>query len=336
MGPRPCSGHRGDFIRGLSPQILRMTKQDQPLQEISPLVSVVICYFNEADVLSEAIESVLEQDYLHIEIILVNDGSTDSSEETAIAYQDRYPEKIIRCHHPGNKNRGLSASRNLGIRHASGEWICFLDADDVFFPTKVSAQHAMAQAYPEADMIAGATLYNYSLMPQNRPNNIVPVGTAQNRLVHPPELLFDLYPLGTGQAPCMHSLFVRKSAIERVGGFEDAFRGMYEDQVFLTKIYLQCAVFVTDTCHCEYRLRPGSMMHQSESGKAYRNIRRRYLNWAEQYIRTKYMDYPAFISLVEERRKQNGRHWIGWIVHQGRNLWNRARKKFSHLKSTDI
>jgi glycosyltransferase involved in cell wall biosynthesis len=97
------------------------------------LVSVIICVYNSSAFIAEAIESVLKQDYPKIELIVVNDGSSDNSAGIAT----RYSQVKLLSH---ATNQGLPSARNTGIKAASGEYIAFLDADDQWAPTKISTQ----------------------------------------------------------------------------------------------------------------------------------------------------------------------------------------------------
>ncbi|HPI71773.1 MAG TPA: glycosyltransferase family 2 protein [bacterium] len=105
-----------------------------------PLVSVVIPTFNRADLLPAAIDSVLGQTYERLEILVVDDGSTDHTMEVLRPYADRI--RVIAGEH-----RGPSAARNLGMRAATGEYLCFLDSDDVYYPYKVQAQVEQMSAH---------------------------------------------------------------------------------------------------------------------------------------------------------------------------------------------
>src|SRR5688572_12435956 len=105
-----------------------------------PLVSIIIIFLNAADFLREAIESVLTQTYENWELLLVDDGSSDGSTAIASGYVTQYPEKLRSLEHPNHDNFGMSASRNLGIRHAKGQYIAFLDADDVWMSDKLAHQ----------------------------------------------------------------------------------------------------------------------------------------------------------------------------------------------------
>ncbi|MGE5357347.1 MAG: glycosyltransferase family 2 protein [Deltaproteobacteria bacterium] len=97
--------------------------------EKSILFSIIIPTFNRANMISRAIESVIAQTYTNWELIIVNDGSIDNSEEVVKKYQL----KDNRIKYYFQENKGRSAARNLGIDNSSGEYICFLDDDDYYF-----------------------------------------------------------------------------------------------------------------------------------------------------------------------------------------------------------
>lgn len=108
------------------------------MKESSPLVSIVIPLYNAENYIEETLQSVLNQTYKNYEVIVVDNASTDASLDTVnrIAQQlERF--KLIRC----EQNSGGPASpRNIGIRHSQGEFIAFLDSDDVWYPEKLEQQ----------------------------------------------------------------------------------------------------------------------------------------------------------------------------------------------------
>ncbi|SFV32058.1 glycosyltransferase [Thermoflavifilum thermophilum] len=113
----------------------------------SPLVSVVITCYQQAHYLPDAIRSVLEQTYPHVECLVVDDGSTDDTAAVAALFPGvRYVYQA---------NQGLAAARNTGIGYARGEWIIFLDADDWLYPAAIETQLRHAAAHPEAAIITG-------------------------------------------------------------------------------------------------------------------------------------------------------------------------------------
>src|SRR5688572_9625007 len=97
-----------------------------------PLVSAITIVLNGEKYIEVAIASVRAQTYDRWELLLVDDGSTDSSTQISKEYTKRYPEKIRYLEHDGHANRGMSASRNLGVAHARGQFVAFLDSDDVW------------------------------------------------------------------------------------------------------------------------------------------------------------------------------------------------------------
>lgn len=105
------------------------------------MTSVIIPTFNRAVFLREAIDSVLAQTEKDFELIVVDDGSTDHTRELVAEYDDR----IRYFFQP---NAGASAARNLGIRHARGDFITFLDSDDLWLPKKLARQIQWMAAYP--------------------------------------------------------------------------------------------------------------------------------------------------------------------------------------------
>ena len=107
-----------------------------------PLVSAIIPNYNYAKYLSDSIESVLAQTYPNVEIIVVDDGSGDDSK----AVIDSYGDKITAIY---QKNQGVSAARNNGVAAAKGVYLAFLDADDIWLPTKLERQVEMFGADPE-------------------------------------------------------------------------------------------------------------------------------------------------------------------------------------------
>jgi glycosyltransferase involved in cell wall biosynthesis len=110
-------------------------------------VSVITPFLNAELFLREAIESVLAQSYGAWKLLLVDDGSTDGSTAIAQRYADQYPQKICYLHHEERRNRGSSASLNLGMKQARGEYIALLDSDDLWEPQRLEKQVAYLDAH---------------------------------------------------------------------------------------------------------------------------------------------------------------------------------------------
>jgi glycosyltransferase involved in cell wall biosynthesis len=112
----------------------------------TPLVSVVIPAWNAERTLAETLDSAAAQTYANLEIQIVDDGSTDATSAIATAFCEREPRaRVI-----SKRNGGVASARNLGIEHARGEWIAPLDADDLWHPTKIAKQVAVAMGAPVA------------------------------------------------------------------------------------------------------------------------------------------------------------------------------------------
>lgn len=116
------------------------------------MVSVIIPAYNQGHYLGEAIQSVLEQTYENLEIIVVDDGSTD---DTALVV-GKFADDRLRYIH--QQNQGLSAARNTGIRNAKGDLLSYLDADDLFLPEKLEALQAEMKSLPDGGLIAGQAI----------------------------------------------------------------------------------------------------------------------------------------------------------------------------------
>jgi Glycosyltransferases, probably involved in cell wall biogenesis len=125
---------------------------DIRIKNQDPLVSVLIPVYNKAKFLQETLYSTLNQSYSNTEIILVNDGSTDDSFEILQQYSDQYPDKITLI---DSANRGVSAATNLCLQHAKGEFIQFLDADDLMSPNKIEKQVQLLSEKTKGAIAAG-------------------------------------------------------------------------------------------------------------------------------------------------------------------------------------
>lgn len=114
---------------------------------MNPLVSVVVTTYNQAAYIEQTLKSVLAQTYEPYEVIVVDDGSTDDTPARIASLN----EDLIYIR---QKNQGVAGSRNTGIRRARGEYIAFLDGDDLWEPQKLSVQVAEARRHPDSGLIA--------------------------------------------------------------------------------------------------------------------------------------------------------------------------------------
>lgn len=284
---------------------------------MTPLVSVITAFFNEERFLPEAVESVIRQQYTNWELILVDDGSADESSAMARAYAERYRGKISYVEHKGHVNRGLSASRNLGISRARGTLVALLDADDVWMPEKLQEQVRIMNACREAAMLCEASVYWYSWEDPSKQDVVVQVGKKRDRVFEPPGLAECLYPLADGAAPCPSGIMIRRTALEKHQGFEEQFTGryqLYEDQAFLHKIYLNEPVYLSSLCYNKYRQRAESLVRQVTREGGYHEVRRYFLRWLQAYMAENNISHPSVHRLLE-RAADRYRHPV-------RRFWN--------------
>lgn len=165
------------------------------------LISCVIPVFNGERFLGEALESVLAQTYQPVEIIVVDDGSTDGTAEVAARYGTQI--SYLR-----QSNQGPATARNLGLSAAQGGFIAFLDSDDLWHPEKLSRQMARLQERPELDLCF--TRFQHSWVPELAEE-------AKRYQGHPLSQPLSAY--------LMSSLLVRSTVFETFGQFDNGLRG---------------------------------------------------------------------------------------------------------------
>ena len=212
------------------------------------MISVIIPVFNGAAFLRETLESILEQSFEDWEIWLVDDGSTDDTGkimEEYTALDDR-----IHCLH--QRNQGVGAARNRGLEKAEGEWVWFVDGDDLLPKDALKCMHETA-IHTGADLVIGNFCYYFE---------------KTRRLSEPGQSLNGARVLkGTDRIPCIHmhpmilNKMWRRDRIEQYRLRFQAFRNIEDfDFYFQFLVYSHC-VAVTDQVVCYYRLHDASASH---------------------------------------------------------------------------
>lgn len=271
-----------------------------------PLVSVIVIFLNGARFIEEAVISVLEQTYARWELFLVDDGSTDGSTEIAQRYAQERSGRIWYLQHHNHQNKGMSASRNLGLNHAQGDFIAFLDADDVWLPEKLERQVSIMQAQPKAAMVYGSSQHWYSWTGDavDLPRDYIPaVGIEVDRLIAPPVLL-TLSLKSTARTPCPSNFLVRREAAKGVGGFEEQFRGAFEDQAFLAKVFLKSHVFVTRECWDRYRRHEDSCVSTAAREGTKYTAGLKYFSWLKHYLSSQRVEDPELWTALRKKRNR--------------------------------
>ena len=174
----------------------------------NPTVSVIIPTYNRANLVDKAIKSVLSQTYQDFEIIVIDDGSTDNTEEIIRGFKDKRVKYIKKY----KKNRGISATRNIGIKVARGKYIASLDSDDEWLPDKLDKQIKILQdGPPELGVVYSNSCY------------IDESGKNINKLPKPKKLEGYIYEdlLGGNYVGTPSTVLIRKECFHRVGLFDD-------------------------------------------------------------------------------------------------------------------
>jgi glycosyltransferase involved in cell wall biosynthesis len=175
------------------------------MTQATPTVSAVVTTYNYARFLPDAIDSVLAQSYPHLEIVVVDDGSTDETADVVRLYAARGVRYVARSH------AGAGRARNTGLEVTSSPLVAFLDADDAWLPDRVEAGIAHLARHPELALVAA---HAFACDEHLRPTAVVPAATRENG--HMLEaLLVDNVVLNPS------SVLVRRAAIEAAGGFSE-------------------------------------------------------------------------------------------------------------------
>jgi glycosyltransferase involved in cell wall biosynthesis len=212
-------------------------------------------FLNGMPFLGEAITCVLDQSLSSWELLLVDDGSTDGSSELSQGFADRFPGKVIYLSHPSRENKGQSASRNLALEVARGEFVAFLDADDFWLSDNLKKKIEIFDRHSDVEMVFGRYYLWFSwdkqlVTKQDIIGDIA--GGIYDTPIGPPDVLMQHIRFENG-LPAPVSAVIRRRVINRVGGFELSFPGMYDDEAFFAKIALNSNVYVTSECLDRYR-----------------------------------------------------------------------------------
>lgn len=209
-------------------------------------ISVVIPLYNKRTTLVRAINSVFDQIFLPEEIIVVNDGSTDGSEQIVIKLNNP---KIKLYNQP---NQGVSSARNKGIREAMGDWIAFLDADDEWMKEYLETITLLSEKYPQCSVLASSYfLQDYTSAKKNIILKKLPFTGESGILSNYFEIASISHPpLWTS------AVVVRKSALESIGGFPVGVRSG-EDLLTWARLAIKYSI--------AYTTKPNSIFIQDRS-----------------------------------------------------------------------
>lgn len=207
-------------------------------------IGVIVPCYNGAAFVAQTLESVLAQT-ANVELVVVDDGSTDATP----ALLERYGPRITVVRHQGGVNRGLSASRNLGIQHTTAPYLSFLDADDLWHPDKLAIEARVMDTHPDVGVVVSGC---YAIDPENKRLYDYPPFEKIASADLPSRLLLDCFIQTPGQA------LIRRSVLETVGCFDSNLLSAEDHDMWLRLAEVTRFVFLEDRT-VAYRRHPSSM-----------------------------------------------------------------------------
>lgn len=214
-----------------------------------PLVSVVVPLFNAGAYIEECLQSVFDQTYRNLEIVVVDDGSTDDGPERVRRIQGSSPVPIRFIHHESQENQGPGAARQKGVMNAGGVYVAFLDADDVWLQSKTEKQLEVLQQHPGVALVYGKMSFMDSQSQPTRVDGYETMGQAirQGKLRAFEALLRNnVIPTST--------VMVRMSSLRWVGGFCAQPRHHHEDWLVWCKLAYFFDLYFLDAILTKHRI----------------------------------------------------------------------------------
>jgi len=201
-------------------ELLRTAQRSKETMNEESLVSVIIPCYNGEKFIGEAIESVINQTYQNLELIIVNDGSTDNSKEIIDKY--RTDQRIKYVQHDANK--GIAKTKNTGIRLARGDYLAFLDQDDVWLPNKLEMQvNCFKDQEEDVGMVCTGMIFTDEKLKSQR----IFMGFKDD---NQKELIKSLYLQPTNSSGIM---MVKKNCFSKVGFFDEGLYGWDDFEMWM-------------------------------------------------------------------------------------------------------
>lgn len=258
-------------------------------------------FLNSRRFLAEAVHSVLRQTFSSWELILVDDGSTDGSTELAheLAALDRA--RISCIEHPGHRNEGMSASRNLGVSMSRGQYIASLDSDDKWTEGKLESQIDIMRKSPSVVLTFGPMMAWRSWQARGLlGSDVLQSLTCRTDSVFEPPSFIPFLLSGRNDP---QGVLMLKSAIEAVGAYENAIH-MCEDWALYVKLALRYPIYVSGECHCWYRIHPNSYTRRISSRNSQTGMKV-FFDWLTGYLDEHGVNDTTVRSALESAIRRN-------------------------------
>lgn len=220
-----------------------------PQDKSLPLVTVIIPCHNSEKFIKQTIDSALSQTYGNIEVIAVNDGSTDATRQIL----DSYRERIRVLEHPGGQNKGQWASANFAMRHSGGDYVALLDHDDLWAPAKIERQVNFLDGRPDI----GLVYINGHAIDENgnRLYKLFPLGHVEaNR---PEKILLNCY------IPSPSNSLVRRAALDKAGEFDEELSCVADHDILIRLAEVTRFAFLDENLYF-YRRHANQLSQRSE------------------------------------------------------------------------
>jgi len=222
-----------------------MTQALESGSSATPAVSVVIAAYNRARFLPETIDSVLGQRFRDFELIVVDDGSTDDTQNVLKSYGNQIC--VLK-----QENRGPASARNLGIRRARGRWISIQDSDDLSVPDHLESLFAFAEKNPDCGMVFANGAYLGG--PEHNRETIIPKDKSR-RLAQQGVRLLDLFEKSIVR---LQAALLSKTCLETIGGHDESLR-ICMDLDLAFRIFMRYPVAYLDKVVFLYRKHEGNI-----------------------------------------------------------------------------
>jgi len=261
------------------------------------MYSVIIPTYNRCALLAEAIDSVLLQDSAAIEIIVVDDGSTD---ETAQMLAKNYPQ----VHYYYQTNQGPASARNRGIKESTGDLVAFLDSDDIWLENKMNHELMLLQRFPDADMLAGNASY-YLEGQLHLADTFAQRNITFNKNI---PRLFDwsMSIMKLGPVCCTSSMTFKRSTLEQLGcdTFDENLR-FDEDWDLEFRIFSQFKALLYPQITCFGRMFDDGTRHYYSAQGRQKSKKEQRTIWQQQKdIITRYLNNPHWDYATEQGFQQ--------------------------------
>jgi len=225
-----------------------------PLSDIkSPLVSIIIVNFNGHEVIENCLNSVLNTNSTKFEVIVVDNGSTDSSIKFLQNFADKSSVRVKLIKNP--KNLGFAEGNNLGIGNSSGKYIAFLNNDTIVDPNWLQSIVTFLEKDKQTGAVQSLLLAEDGFKVDSLGGVIDIFGTAEDRVVSMGNLRTPHSEIEEIFSACAASMVVRKSVLEEVGNFDPKFFAYYEDVDLCWRIRLRGYAIVLDLNSVVYHIR---------------------------------------------------------------------------------